>query len=287
MASLRDYDVSKPREAVVKLSDRITPEKADEVRNILLNIQDPGFEYTPGQSIGVYIPGPHEFGNPYHLRLYSIANARTNPSGGGVDIELCVRRCFYIDEVSGEQYPGIASNRLCDAKAGEKIILTGPYGSHFRVPMDNRANLLMIGTGTGVAPFRAFIQQVYARQNDWKGRVRLFYGAKTGMEKLYRNDKNDDLANYYSEDTFKAFEGLGKRSWTSEEKVIENTLHDHAEEIWEMIQDEKTHVYLAGLEKLTESLAKAMAEVAGSESKWKWARQELIEQKRWSELLYI
>jgi ferredoxin--NADP+ reductase len=287
MTHLTDYDVSQRHQAVLKRSERITPEQAPEVRNIVLNIQSPAFDYQPGQSVGVYIPGPHAFGNPYHLRLYSIANARANPAGGGVDIELCVRRCFYIDEVSGEQYPGLASNWLCDAQIEDRVTLTGPYGSHFRMPMDNRANLLMIGTGTGVAPFRAFIQQIYQRHKHWRGQVRLFYGAKTGMEQLYRNVKNNDLAHYYDEATFQAFEGVGERSWSGEETVIESSLRENAEDVWQWLQDDKTHVYLAGLEKLSLSLDKVMVDLAGSESRWKWLRQDLIEQKRWSELLYF
>lgn len=286
MANLNDQDVSKTWNAVIKTSERITADSTDEVRNILLNIQDPGFEFEVGQSVGVLIPGPHALGNYNHLRLYSIANGRRNPGTDGVDIEICVRRCFYIDEVSGEQYPGLASNLLCDAQVGSGIKLTGPYGSHFRVPMDNRSNLLMIGTGTGIAPFRAFVQNVYGQEHDWKGQVRLFYGARTGMEKLYHNDENNDLTNYYDQATFQAFDSISKRSWVGEEKALKKTLQDHAKEIWELMQDERTHVYLAGLEKVSDALEKAMVEAAGSASKWRWARQDLVEQKRWSELFY-
>jgi hypothetical protein len=67
-----------------------------------------GFSYVEGQSIGVLTPGPHPFGNAQHLRLYSIADPRSAGEGG--EIAICVRRCFYIDEVSGERYKGISSN---------------------------------------------------------------------------------------------------------------------------------------------------------------------------------
>ena len=45
-----------------------------------------------------------------------------------------MRRCFYIDDISGEKYPGIASNFLCDAEAGGRITITGPYRSPFKIP---------------------------------------------------------------------------------------------------------------------------------------------------------
>ena len=286
MANLNDYDISNTWEATIRSSERITPENTDEVRNLVLSIDSPGFEYKDGQSVGVLIPGPHEFGNQQHLRLYSIAGGRPHPGGTGVDIDLCVRRCFYIDEVSGERYPGVASNRLCDATAGERFTLTGPYGSHFRVPMDNRSNLVMVGTGTGIAPFRAFLQQIYQRQSSWKGQVRLYYGAKSGMDLLYRNERNDDLVNYYDEATFKAFEGLSRRPWMDESNAIDRTLEQNAEEIWSLMQDDNTYVFIAGLEKAEQVLDQKMAQAAGSETRWRLVRQIMKEQNRWSELLY-
>ena len=53
--------------------------------------------------------------------------------------------------------------------------------------------MLMVGVGTGIAPFRAFVKHIYEERGGWKGQVRLFYGAKTGMELLYMNDVRKDL----------------------------------------------------------------------------------------------
>ena len=44
--------------------------------------------------------------------------------------------------------------------------------------------------------------------------------------------------------------------------------------------------YLAGLPKTAEDFYRAMAKVTGSEVRWRWMREEMIEQKRWSELIY-
>mgnify|MGYP002064358667 FL=1 len=214
----------------------------------------------------------------------------TSPVGlvsGEIEIELCVRRCFYIDEVSGEEYPGLASNYLCDLKTGDRLTITGPYGDAFQIPENNDTNLLMIGTGTGIAPFRAFIQHIYEKQPNWRGKVRLFYGARTGTETLYRNDLKDDLTNYYSRETFEAFEGLSKRPWMDREDTgLSEVLENNAEAIWELMQDPKTHGYIAGLPKTAEHFYSAMADIAGSSARWRWTREEMMEQGRWSELLY-
>jgi ferredoxin--NADP+ reductase len=272
-------------EAVIQSSRRVTPDSTDEVRQILLRIDEPAFYFLEGQNIGVLVPGPHDFGNKIHHRYYTIANARAQD--GGVELELLVRRCFYIDEVSGEQYPGVASNYLCDAREGERITLTGPYRSPFRIPADPASNLLMLGTGTGVAPFRAFLRRIYEEQKGWKGKVRLYYGARSGTDLLYMNDLNSDLANYFDEKTFKAIQALRPNILGDEADAVARGVEDNATEVWKLVQDEKTCVYLAGMKKIADSLDQAMAKAAGSAEAWQTVKQRLVRDRRWSELTYI
>lgn len=283
---LTEYDISHPYQATIVKSERLTDIKTDEVRHIVLNIADATFHHIEGQSIGVLVPGPHQFGNEHHMRLYSIASSREGESSNMSEISLCVRRCFYIDEVSGERYPGIASNFLCDGKPGEKVQLTGPYGRHFMAPRDNTCNMLMIGIGTGIAPFRAFMQHIYEERKEWKGQVRLFYGARTGMDLLYMNDKNGDLSNYYDQETFKAFEALSPRPHFDEPEQVEKTIKDNAKEVWELIKDPKTYVYVSGLTRLEEKLDGILTDLAGSEDAWQKMKAEMETSGRWSTLFY-
>jgi len=286
MTYLSDLDTSNKREAVVTQTQRITPDNVPEVRSIMLRIDNPEFSCREGQHVGVIVPGPHEFGHDIHFRLYTIANSPNPGSGDPVEIELCVRRCFYIDDFSGEEEPGIASNYLCNLKAGDTLLLSGPYGEAFNLPTDPETNLLMIGSGTGIAPFRAFIQHIYQQQPHWKGQLVLFYGARTGMETLYRNDLKNDLDKYYDQKTFRAFEGLSQRPWMNEDDGLGNILKENAVDIWELIQDPKTHVYLAGLEKTRTNFEQVMQGAAGSNARWRWMLEEMKEQERWSELIY-
>ena len=267
-------------------SRRITPEKAVEVRHLTLRVTDPAFQFIEGQSIGVVVPGPHPFGNPYHLRRYSIANARPRPEDESVDLDILVRRCFYIDEISGERYPGIASNFLCDAQPGQPITLSGPYRSPFQMPQDKDANLLMIGTGTGVAPFRAFAQLIYERCGGWDGQVRLFYGGRTGLDLAYANDEETNLADYYDQASFKAFKSLASNSLMSSSDALQRGLRENLDEVWGLLQAPNTHVFLAGLGKIAQVLDKVMSERAGSGEAWQSLKQGMIQEGRWSELIY-
>ena len=280
------FSASDITEAFIKDSRRVTPEASDEVRQIVLRIDAPAFYFLEGQNIGVLTPGPHPFGNKTHHRYYTIANANKSADGEAVEIELLVRRCFYIDEVSGEEYPGEASNYLCNAKPGDVISITGPHRSPFRIPQDKTANLLMLGTGTGIAPFRAFLRRVYQEQSQWNGKVRLFYGARTGADMLYMNDINHDLSNYYDQATFQAIQSLSKGLLKDEGDALQNGVESHASEIWALLQDPKTHVYLAGMKKIAAAFDASMATMAGSDTQWQDFKQTLIDDKRWSELTY-
>jgi ferredoxin--NADP+ reductase len=283
---LTEYDISHPYQATVVKTERITDEKTDEVRHIVLNVADATFHHFEGQSIGVLVPGPHEFGNEYHMRLYSIASSRSGEDQNMAEFSICVRRCFYIDDVSGERFPGVASNFLCDCQPGDRILLTGPYGRQFLPPRDITSNILMIGVGTGIAPFRAFMKHIYDERREWKGQVRLFYGAKTGLDLLYLNDRNRDLTNYYDQATFKAFEALSPRPHVDAPAEIDRSLRDNAKEVWALVNDPKTFVYVSGISKLEETLDKALGELVGSAAAWTEKKQEMIAKGRWSTLFY-
>jgi ferredoxin--NADP+ reductase len=285
--NLQEYDISNPRRAVVRRSERITPLTTEvEVRHIELEVPAAGFDFVEGQSIGVLAPGAKEFGNAHHLRLYSIASSRAGEKGNSTVISICVRRCFYIDPVNGERHPGIASNFLCDALPGDAIQITGPYGQHFTVPRDDTCNLLMIGVGTGIAPFRAFVKHIFEDRKGWRGKVRLFYGARSGMESLYLNDLKRDVALYYDKETFQAFQAVSPRPHLDTPADLDRLLVENAMEVWNLINDPKTYVYIAGLEQALHAFDKAMAIIAHSEENWRRKREELAKEGRLAELLY-
>jgi ferredoxin--NADP+ reductase len=272
-------------EAVVVDSARVSRADVDEVRRLRLRIPDPAFRVAAGQTVGVIVPGPHPFGNRYHMRRYSVAGLGLD-AHGDLEIELLVRRCFAIDEVSGEACPGIASNYLCDAMPGRAIQLSGPYRSPFTMPRNESANLLMIGTGTGVAPFRGLLQAIYRQRGGWSGQVRLYYGARTGMDMLYANDEHDDLAQYYDQETFEAFRALGGRPLADETDILAGATVPHAAAIWDFVRLPDTYVYLAGLGRVAQRFDAIMGDAAGSVEHWATMRDSLEAAGRWAQLVY-
>ena len=283
---LQDYDIATQYTGTIADTHPITPPESDiEVREITLDVFDDGFNVQVGQNIGILLPGHESFGNDHHLRLYSVADVPEKIENA-LRVHICVRRCNYIDEFTGEEHPGLASNYLCDLRHGETLTLTGPYGSPFQIPTESNTALILIGAGTGIAPFRAMIKQAFRRQPPFAGRIYLFHGAQTGLEMLYRNDQKDDFAQYYDLDTFEAIGVLSNRPHWSTAIDWESAFSSRAEELWAMLLDSHTYVYIAGLEGIRDELEREFAKLADSEDEWTRRKAELVAGKRWNELLY-
>jgi ferredoxin--NADP+ reductase len=265
-------------------STRITPASSrEDVQHLVFRTNDVDLDCELGQCLHVVAPG--QYGNKYHHRLYSVADInRDNPDS--TDFALCVRRCSYIDEVSGEEIPGVASNYLCDLKPGDTIEFSGSTGYPFAVPANTDADIVMIGMGTGIAPFRGLIQHIYQKYGSWKGKIRLYYGARTGLDMLYMNDENNDLANYYDQQTFKAFQAVSPKPHFNAPAELDKAIEQNSAEMWDMLQRPDTRVYLAGAEVMLAMVDKAMDRVAGSAQAWNEIKARLVTEGRWSEVLY-
>ena len=282
---LEDYDTTTQIAASVVSNERLTPAVSkEEVREVTLDLQTPQFEAKAGQSVGVLAPG--QFGQQHHFRLYTLADLPQTMRAGVVRIRICVRRCNYIDEYSGEEYLGIASNYLCDLADGAALTITGPYELPFEMPEDSDATLIMIGAGTGIAPFRAFVKQIDQTAPDFAGRIWLLHGGRTGLELVYMNDERNDFALYMDRATFVALTALSRRPHWTDAIDWQTAIEARAEEIWQLLQNAQTYVYIAGLESIRDELDQVFSQVAGSAEKWSRRKAELLAGGRWTELLY-
>lgn len=283
---VQDYDTSERFHATIVSTERITPSDADEVREIVLDVDRAGLDLVVGQSIGVLVPEDEELAKKDRLRLYSIADLPRKSPEGHPRVRLLVKRVTYIDEYNGERYEGVASAYLCDRRPGDELTLAGPYGLPFEVPRDPEANLILVATGTGIAPFRAFVRYLYEEADSFVGRVWLFYGGRTGLDLLYMNDERDDFAQYYDKDTFEAFRVLSPRPHWTDDIAWGDAIEARGQELWKLLSDPKTYVYVAGMEKVRESLDQVFSKIAGDRETWNRRKAELVAGRRWVELLY-
>lgn len=286
MPNIDDYKGSKKYTAIVRRSERITPSDREEIREITLEIDKWPRIFEDGRNIGVYAKGPESFGSPTLFRLYSIAGVTGIDRGEKSLVDICVKRCFYYHEFSDEKYPGVVSNYLCDLKPGDTIKMSGPFGWAFEPPKDINANMVMIGQGTGIAPFRGFIKRIKQEYGEWKGKVLLFHGARTGMEMLYMNDEQQDLTNYFDKETYEAIKVVSPRPHFDEPIAFEQALLEKKKEMWELLQSPDTYVYLAGSRAMEKQINSAFSDIAGSEEKWEERKADLMAANHWDEVYY-
>ena len=135
-----------------------------DIQHILLQLPEK-MHYVEGQSLSVIPPGVDPKTNrPHKPRLYSIASTRYGDLLDGRTVSLCVRRAEYYDPVTNLPDPskkGVCSNFLCDAMPGQTVSVAGPVGKTMLLPEDPTKDIIMIATGTGIAPFRSFLHRLF------------------------------------------------------------------------------------------------------------------------------
>lgn len=152
-----------------------------ETMHIVMN-HDGNVPYLEGQSIGVMAPGEDAKGKPHKVRLYSIASTRYGDFGDGKTVSLSVKRLVYQND-EGKEIKGVCSNFLCDLQPGDKVAITGPVGTAMLMPEDPNATIIMLATGTGIAPFRTYMRRAFTETHpDYKfnGKMWLFLGYVQG-----------------------------------------------------------------------------------------------------------
>ena len=285
MAQLSDYLSGTHYKAIVRGNKRITPLDTEDIREIQIEVQDKNFHCNVDQSFGVIVKYVGPFGNNVHHRLYTIANSNVT-SSGFPEITMLVKRCYYVDDFSGEKYEGVASNYLCNRNPGDELLLTGPHSLPYAVPDDTTYNIILIGMGTGIAPLKSFVRHIYKNVKYLQGKIRLFYGATNGLDLLYLNDKEGDLTNYYDNKTFEAFSALSPRPKWADPIAMDKMIEGQAEEIREMLSKNNTYIYVAGYDKILTQLDNAFSNIIGSKEKWETRKAELKAGKKWAEIIY-
>ena len=248
---------------------------------------EPQLEYIEGQSIGIIPEGEDANGKPHKLRLYSIASTRHGDNYQDNTVSLCVRQLEYKNE-AGEQIYGVCSTYLCDIEPGSKVKITGPVGKEMLLPDDEDANIIMLATGTGIAPMRTYLRRMFEpserEKNGWtfRGKAWLFMGVPKTPNLLY----DEDFERYEREypDNFRYTKAISREQQNTKggRMYIQDRVLEHADEIFSMIENPKTHVYMCGLRGMEPGIDEAMS--AAAEAKgldWSELRPQLKKADRW------
>jgi ferredoxin--NADP+ reductase len=247
---------------------------------------DPQLQYVEGQSIGIIPEGTDANGKPHKLRLYSIASTRHGDNMAGHTVSLCVRQLQY--EKDGETINGVCSTYLCDIEPGAKVKITGPVGKEMLLPDDEEANVIMLATGTGIAPMRTYLRRMFEpaerETNGWtfRGKAWLFMGAPKTPNLLY----DADFEHYQSAfpDNFRYTKAISREQQNAKggRMYIQDRVLEHADEIFAMIENPKTHVYMCGLKGMEPGIDEAMAAAASAKGlNWAELRPALKKAERW------
>ena len=247
---------------------------------------DPHLEYVEGQSIGIVPAGEDAKGKPHKLRLYSIASTRHGDNLEDNTVSLCVRHLQY--EKDGETINGVCSTYLCDVEPGTKVKITGPVGKDMPLPAAEDANVIRLATGYGIAPMGAYRRRMFEskerEENGWKfrGKAWLFMGAPKTANLLYE----EDLLHYEKEypDNFRYTKAISREQQNPKggRMYIQDRVSEHAEEIFAMIEDPKTHVYMCGLRGMEPGIDEAMSAAAEAKGlNWSELRPVLKKAHRW------
>ncbi len=251
-----------------------------------LKDSDPFLNYVEGQSIGIMPAGEDANGKPHKLRLYSIASTRHGDDFQGNTVSLCVRQLQY--EKDGETINGVCSTYLCDIKPGDKVKITGPVGKEMLLPDEEDSNIVMLATGTGIAPMRAYLRRMFEstekEKNNWnfKGKAWLFMGAPKSANLLYEEDLQRYLNDY--PDNFKYTKAISREQQNTNggRMYIQDRVLESANELFNMIEDEKTHIYLCGLKGMEPGIDEAMTKAAEEKGlNWSELRPQLKKAGRW------
>jgi benzoyl-CoA 2,3-dioxygenase component A len=263
--SINLHTLGKPATARVAGNYRLTDDPDHDVRHIILDFGATPMPVLEGQSIGILPPGTDAQGRPHLPRLYSLSSPRDGERPNFNNLSLTVKR----------EANGVCSNYVCDLKIGDEVQVTGPFGTTFLMPDDPSARLLMICTGTGSAPFRAFTMR-RQRTGVAGGDMTMFFGARTPQSLPYFGP----LA--------KVPEKLLKKHLVfsrlpgSPKEYVQDRMMAEQEAVGDLLGDPRTHVYICGLRGMEQGVELAFRSIAESRGlPWETLRDAMRDEGRY------
>lgn len=189
---------------------------------------------------------------PLLPRMYSIASSkRYHPK----EIHLTVSALFY--EKQGKTHIGVGSQFLCyEAEIGKTPI---PFyvhkAPHFKLPKDPNASLILIGPGTGIAPYRAFLQERFPLAQT--GKHWLFFGERQKAYDYYY----ETFWQEFQEKHFLEIDTAFSRD-QAEKIYVQHKMQEKGAMLWKWLQ-EGAYLYICGdASSMAKEVQKTLMEIA-------------------------
>ncbi|MBR0568931.1 benzoyl-CoA 2,3-epoxidase subunit BoxA [Azoarcus sp. L1K30] len=269
------YSPANPVTATVTGNYRLTAEDASsDIHHVVLDFGATPFPVLEGQSIGIIPPGTDDKGKPHLLRMYSVASPREGERPHHNNLSLTVKRV--TEDHEGKPARGVASNYVCDLKKGDKVQVTGPYGSTFLMPNNPGSSIMMICTGTGSAPMRAMTERRRRRMELKEGGdLLLFFGARSPGELPYFGPLQK-LPKDFIDINF-AFSRV-----PGEPKMyVQDRIRERADKVFKMLTDDNAYIYICGLKGMEAGVLEAFRDICRANgADWETLRPQILAKGR-------
>ncbi|MEM9165970.1 MAG: hypothetical protein AAGB48_02985 [Planctomycetota bacterium] len=234
---------------------------ASYVRHLALDVSGTEIagRFRAGQSFGVLTPGENDKGRPHAPRLYSIASPTAGEDGNGAVLATTVKRT--IDEHHDDHalFLGVASNYLCDLQVGDEVRVSGPNGKRFLLPAEQADwNYVFFATGTGIAPFRGMLGDLYQTDAPAPDRTTLVMGSPYRTDLLYDEEftqlaRAHDGLSYLTAISRETPDGVGRGQY------VQDVLTSHRDHFTDLLTRPNTLVYICGIAGMELGIFQALA----------------------------
>lgn len=175
-----------------------------------------------------------QFG-PLLPRFYSVASSRLLYEN---EVDLTVAISTFTHQ--GQQRYGVASHFLCHLASLQTtpIPIYVQPAHHFALPADDSTPIIMVGPGTGVAPFRAFLQERIARRAS--GKNWLFFGERNrAFDYFYK----EELEQFETDGNLRLSLAFSRDQ--ADKIYVQNKMQEQAQDLWKWIE-EGAYFYVCG-----------------------------------------
>lgn len=183
-------------------------------------------------------------------RFYSISSS---PKVFPTEIHLTVSVLKYKTN-SGSQHYGVASNYLTRSPLGTKVKAFVRH-SDFSLPPSHSTPIIMIGPGTGIAPYRSFWQERLVSKDEL-GEARLFFGCRSNHEFLYHQEIAQAKAKGALSHVHVAFSRAGPAK-----DYVQHHIKQAMDQIWELLTQKSAIVYVCGDVGMSKDVEDAFKEI--------------------------